>query len=299
MHGDIVGVRLEQNRRQGRSGVVVQVVERAVTEIVGRFERHGALGIVVPTDSRVRGDLFVDLGKAPTDAAPGDIVVARITRYADRRDAMQGVITEVLGAEGAPGVDVDIVIREHGFATEFPTEVTEAAEALAQDVEGEIARGRADKRDLYTITIDPADARDFDDAISLEREGKNIRLWVHIADVSHYVPWDGLIDVEARHRATSVYLVDRVLPMLPEHLSNLICSLNPDEDRLTFTVEMLLDKTGLVESYQLYPSVIRSDKRLNYDEVQSWFDSGGCPDPELQRMLNDFRTLAAAIHARR
>lgn len=299
MHGDTVAVRLEQGRRQGRSGVVVQVVERAVTEIVGRFERHGALGIVVPTDSRIRGDLFVDLGKAPSDANPGDIVVARITRYADRRDAMQGVITEVLGPEDAPGVDVDIVIREHGFATEFPEEVVEAAEALSQDVEGEIARGRTDRRDLFTITIDPTDARDFDDAISLEREGKSLRLWVHIADVSHYVPWDSVIDVEARHRATSVYLVDRVLPMLPEHLSNLICSLNPDEDRLTFTVEMLLDKTGLVESYQLYPSVIRSDRRLNYDEVQAWFDGGGSPDPQLQRMLSDFHALAAAIHARR
>jgi ribonuclease R len=299
MHGDTVAVRLEQGRREGRAGAVVQVVERAVSELVGRFERHGTLGIVVPTDARIRGDLFVDLGKAPTDAKPGDIVVARITRYADRRDAMQGVVIEVLGPEGAPGVDVEIVIREHGFATEFPAEVTDAAEALGQDVEGEIARGRADRRDLFTVTIDPADARDFDDAISLQREGKGFRMWVHIADVSHYVPWDGVIDVEARHRATSVYLVDRVLPMLPEHLSNLICSLNPEQDRLTFTVEMLLDKTGVVERYELYPSVIRSDRRFNYDEVQSWLDNGGFPDGTSERLLRDFRTVAAAIHKRR
>lgn len=299
MHGDTVGVRLEQSRRQGRSGVVVQVVQRAVTELVGSFERHGALGIVVPTDSRIRGDLFVDLGKAPTDAAPGDIVVARITRYADRRDAMQGVITEVLGPPDAPGVDIEIVIREHGLSTGFPEEVVQAAAALSQDVEGEIARGREDRRDLFTITIDPADARDFDDAISIEREGASMRLWVHIADVSHYVPWDGVIDVEARHRATSVYLVDRVLPMLPEGLSNVICSLNPAEDRLTFTVEMLLDKTGLVESYRLYPSVIRSDRRLNYDEVQGWLDGGKYPDERLERSLLDFKSLAAAIHSRR
>jgi len=299
MHGDTVAVRLEHGRRQGRSGSVAQVVERAVTQVIGRFERHGTLGIVVPTDPRIRGDLFVDLGKAPTDARSGDVVVATITRYADRRDAMQGVITEVLGPEDAPGVDVEIVIREHGFSAEYPYDVVAAADELSQDVEGELARGRADRRDLFTITIDPVDARDFDDAISLRREGPSFRLWVHIADVSHYVPWDSAVDVEARRRATSVYLVDRVLPMLPEHLSNVICSLNPAEERLTFTVEMLLDKTGAVESYELYPSVIRSDRRLDYDQAQEWLDHGGFPDEQLERVLRDFRKLAGAVHARR
>ena len=300
MHGDTVAVRLEQRRtHEGRAGTVVQVIERGVTEVVGRFERHGALGIVVPTDARIRGDLFVDLAAAPADARPGDVVVAKITRYADRQNAMQGTITQVLGPEEAPGVDVEIVIHEYGLATEFPGEVTSAAEALTQDVESEIAHGREDRRDLYTITIDPVDARDFDDAISLQREGGGFRLWVHIADVSHYVPWDSVVDVEARHRATSVYLVDRVLPMLPEHLSNLICSLNPAEERLTFTVEMLVDKTGLVEQYRLYPSVIQSNLRLNYDEVQGWLDHGGFPDAELERLLRGFDALATAIHQRR
>jgi ribonuclease R len=300
MHGDTVAVRVEPRKTQlGRAGEVVQVVERALTEVVGRFERHGKLGIVVPTDVRIKGDLFVDLAKAPADAKPGDIVVARITRYADRRDAMQGVITEVLGPEDAPGVDVEIVIREHGLATEFPPEVTEAAEGLGQDIEGELERGRRDVRGLFTFTIDPADARDFDDAISIVREGKGFRLWVHIADVSHYVPWDSVVDVEARHRATSVYLVDRVLPMLPEHLSNVICSLNPGTERLTFTVEMLLDKTGLVERYECYPSVIASDRRCNYDEVQEWLDHGGFPEETIERAVLDFRTIADAVHARR
>jgi len=300
MHGDTVAVRVEPRKTHlGRSGEVVQVIERSLTELVGRFERHGKLGIVVPTDARVKGDLFVDLASASADAKPGDIVVARITRYANRRDAMQGVITEVLGPEDAPGVDVEIVIREHGLETEFPPEVTEAAEALGQDIEGELTRGRRDVREIYTFTIDPADARDFDDAISITREGKGFRLWVHIADVSHYVGWDSVIDVEARHRATSVYLVDRVLPMLPEHLSNVICSLNPGEDRLTFTVEMLLDKTGLVERYECYPSVMKSDRRCNYDEVQEWLDNGGFPDETIERALLDFRAVANAIHERR
>ncbi|MBN2247193.1 MAG: ribonuclease R [Coriobacteriia bacterium] len=300
MHGDIVGVRVDpRGSHLGRSGEVVQILERAITEVVGRFERHGALGIVVPTDQRIRGDLFVDLKKSDVTVRPGEIVVARITRYADKRDAMQGMIVEVLGPEGAPGVDVEIVIREHGLATEFPPEVIEAAEQLRQDIDGELERGRRDLRERFTFTIDPADARDFDDAISIVREGKGYRLWVHIADVSHYVPWDSPVDVEARHRATSVYLVDRVLPMLPEHLSNVICSLNPGEDRLTFTVEMLLDKTGIVERYECYPSVIKSDRRFDYDQVQGWLDGGGYPDDVSRQALIDFRSVAQVIHERR
>lgn len=300
MHGDMVAVRVEPRRaRQGRSGAVVQIVERALSEVVGRYERHGSLGIVVPSDARIRSDIFVDAAASCAEARPGDIVVARITRYATHQEAMQGVVTEVLGREGAPGVDIEVVIREHGLATEFSPEALAEAERLTLDVLRELAAGRADRRDLFTITIDPVDARDFDDAISVVREGAGFRLWVHIADVSHYVPWDSAVDVDARHRATSVYLVDRVLPMLPEALSNTICSLNPDEDRLTFTVEMLLDKTGLVESYELYPSVIRSDRRLNYDEVQAWLEAGGFPDDETERTLRDFRTIARALGTRR
>ncbi|MCE5190536.1 MAG: VacB/RNase II family 3'-5' exoribonuclease, partial [Actinomycetia bacterium] len=166
-------------------------------------------------------------------------------------------------------------------------------------VVGEIARDRTDVRDLFTVTIDPTDAKDFDDAISIERREGGFRLWVHIADVSHYVPWGSVIDEEARVRSTSVYLVDRVIPMLPERLSNGVCSLNPAEDRLTFTIEMDLDKTGLVEGARLYPSVMRSDRRLDYDSVDRWLSSGEFPDEQLKGMLTDFRQVAEAIHTRR
>jgi ribonuclease R len=300
LHGDTVAVRLDTKRyREGRRGEVVQVVERSLPSVVGRFERHGGMGIVVPSDSRIRSEVIVDPKQGPS-ANHNDIVVARITRYPTTRDAMQGVIEEVLGPETAPGVDVEIVIREHSLKTRFDEEVEAAANALGQDVEGELARGRVDVRDVFTITIDPTDAKDFDDAISLERRDGGFRLWVHIADVSHYVPWGSVIDEEARMRATSVYLVDRVLPMLPEHLSNGICSLNPREDRLTFTVQIDCDKSGLVESYRLYPSVMRSDHRFNYDEVDEWLKAGeGYPDAESKRLLEDFRSLAAAIHTRR
>lgn len=299
MHGDTVALRLNNKRaREGRSGEIVQVLERAVTRVVGRYERHGALGIVTPTDSRVRSDIFVsDTGGL--SPRPNDIVVARITRYATQRDAMQGVLEEVLGPADAPGVDVEIVIREHSLPSAFPDEVEVVANTLSQDVEGELARGRTDVRDLFTITIDPTDAKDFDDAISIERREGGFRLWVHIADVSHYVPWGSVIDEEARMRATSVYLVDRVIPMLPERLSNGVCSLNPAEDRLTFTVEMDLDKTGLVEAYRVYPSVIRSDHRLDYDTVDRWLVDGGFDSEELKQLITDFRRAADAIHARR
>jgi len=301
MHGDTVLVRLERRGgRLGRSGEVVKVLNRAVTHVVGRFERHGALGIVVPTDPRILGDVFVSLkGKDVTPPEPNVIVVVRITRYATERDAMQGVIEEVLGQADAPGVDVEIIIREHGLRTAFPEDVETAARSLEVDVDRELAAGRRDVRELFTVTIDPADARDFDDAISLERSDGHWRLWVHIADVSHYVPWGSVIDQEAVQRATSVYLSDRVLPMLPERLSNEICSLNPGVDRLCFTAEMNVDGNGHVDDYRLYPSVIRSDRRLNYDEVAGWLADGGFPDGESQTVLTELRRLADVLAAQR
>lgn len=302
MHGDTVLVRLERRQgRLGRSGEVVKVLERAVTHVVGRFERHGALGIVVPTDPRILGDLFVDL-KAMTLPAPESnvIVVARITRYATRHDAMQGVIEEVLGPADAPGVDVEIVIREHGLRTAFSEEVETAAAGLSLDVDAELAAGRRDVRDLFTVTIDPADARDFDDAVSLARVEGRWRLWAHIADVSSYVPWGSVIDGEAVQRATSVYLADRVLPMLPERLSNELCSLNPGTERLCFTVEMDLDRNGHVDAYQLYPSVIRSDRRLDYDHVTEWLERDeGFPDEETRALLTELHRVADVLAARR
>jgi ribonuclease R len=297
MHGDTVAVRMLAADGRGRSGEVVRVLERARTEVVGRFERQGKVGVVVPSDRRLRGEFFVGAEDA-MDARTGDAVVARITRYPTSRQPGQGVVTEVLGAEGSPGIDIEVIIREHGLRTAFPAEVEDAAHAIPEDA-GEPEPGRRDLRDLHTVTIDPVDARDFDDAVSIERAGKGWRLWVHIADVGHYVPWDSAIDEEARKRANSVYLVDRVLPMLPERLSNGTCSLKPGVDRFAFTAMMDLDKTGLVTGYELFPSVIRSDRRLNYDEVDVWFADGGFPDEATEKLLTEFRQAADAIGKRR
>lgn len=302
MHGDTVGIKLgARHSKMGRSGTVVKVLERANQTLVGRFERSGRLGVVVPSDPRMRHDVFVASG-ASMDATTGDIVVVRLTAYPSRHNAAQGVVEEILGRQGDPGIEIEIIIREHGLATEFPEEVTEVAEAITLDAEEALRDpSREDIRDWFTITIDPVDARDFDDAITCERtENGGFRLGVHIADVSHYVPWDGPIDVEARKRATSVYLVDRVLPMLPEHLSNNICSLNPGQDRLSFSVVMDLDTDGVVQGYRLFRSVMRSDRRFNYGEVQGWLaGESPFPDAESERIVREFARAADLIGKRR
>ena len=301
MHRDIVGVRVASGRnKQGRSGIVVKVLERANATVVGRYERHGSLGIVAPSDPRIRTEVFVSARDAG-GATDGDMVVTRLTAYPSRRTAAQGVVEEVIGREGDPGLDIEVIIREHGLRTAFPDQAEAEAEATQLDIETALAEeGRADLRDVFTITIDPTDARDFDDAISVEHMDGRVRLGVHIADVSHYVPVDSALDREARLRATSVYLVDRVLPMLPEKLSNEACSLNPREDRLAFSVIMDLSKDGSVDSYRLTPSVIRSDHRFDYDTVQACLDGENeFPDEASERLLREFARLAALIGERR
>jgi ribonuclease R len=234
------------------------------------------------------------------------MVVATITRYPTTNKGLEGRVSEVLGPEGDPGVDIEVIIREHGLRETFPESVEAAAEAVPMAAEGDWGTDRRDLRGLFTVTIDPVDARDFDDAISIEHrtDGGGWRLWVHIADVSHYVPWGGPLDEEARKRSTSVYLVDRVLPMLPERLSNGICSLNPGVDRLTMTVEMDLDANAAVEDARFYPSVIRSDQRLTYGQVDAWL-AGDDPWPEgdvgatLRTMLQAFAKAAKRVGQRR
>jgi len=300
MHGDTVGVRVNAGGKQGRSGSVVKVLERANETIVGRYELHGRTGIVVPSDPRLTHDVFVDARDAG-GAASGDYVVVRLMAFPSRHHAAQGVVEEVLGNAETPGIEIEIIIRQHGLRTEFPEEVTAEADALKLDVDQALSdAARADLRDVFTITIDPVDARDFDDAISIERVDGQLRLGVHIADVSHYVPWDSAVDNEARKRATSVYLVDRVLPMLPEHLSNNICSLNPGQDRLAFSVIMDMSKDGAVTGYRLTQSVIRSDRRFDYGGVQRMLDGDDpFPDAESERTLTEFARIAASIGERR
>jgi ribonuclease R len=303
MHGDTVALKPDRQKgRAGRSGTVVRVIERANTTVVGRFDRHGAIGIVSPADRRMRHDVFI-ASNAMGDAKSGDVVVARLTAYPSRNHSAQGYVEEIVGREDDPAIQIEITIREHGLRTEFPEGVHAESAAIRLDVEDALRKepDRRDIRERFTFTIDPVDARDFDDAISLTHtEDGRVVLGVHIADVSHYVPWDSSIDNEARLRATSVYLVDRVLPMLPEELSNGICSLNPNEPRVTFSVDMTLSKDGAVEAVGIFPSVITSDRRFNYDEVDRWLSGAEpFPDRESELALREFAHVSGKIGERR
>ena len=374
---------------------VVRVVERAHETLIGRYEVADPFGVVIPEDPRIPYDIFTQRSSAP-DIPHGALVRVRISTYPSRNTAATGVVEEVLGEADEPRIGVESIIARHKLETRFSDACLKEADGLRLDVEAALSRGYADLRDRCVFTIDPVDARDFDDALSLEWIGDDgsmgvtrerigsgdaaalscgrigdgdapalsrervgddsaalsrepgicsdagltalsadagsasslaasstaagstavisgsgwenagaavWRLGVHIADVSAYVPWGSAIDLDARNRATSAYLVDRVIPMLPERLSNDLCSLRPDEDRLSMTVDLYLDGKGRVNRYEVYPAVIRSKARLTYDAVQEWldgFDSPGiaaCPDDADAPFATDAPAVTDASNA--
>ncbi len=272
LHGDRVVARKSGRPVGGRSleGEVIRVLARANQRIVGTLDREGGLGFVVPDERRIPYAVVVPAG-ALGGARSGDKVVVEITRWPEPRRAPEGRVVERLGRDGAPGVDILAVMYRYGLPTRFPEEVERQAEGVPLEVLPEDLEGRLDLRDRLVVTIDGEDARDLDDAVSLETvdgpDGARWRLGVHIADVAHYVPEGSALDREARERGTSVYLVDRVVPMLPPRLSNGICSLNPGADRLTLSVFMDFDARGRRMRYEFAASVIRSRARLTYTAV--------------------------------
>lgn len=269
MPGDRVYVSLHRGKGGARRAVVEHVIDRAVAAIVGVFEPAGPLGAVRPLDTRIKQDFFVlpaDDSPRRLGVEPGDIVSARIVDYPSRTESGVVTLERRIGDANEPSLGIECVMARYGLVDGYPQAAVDEAASFALDVEGALADPlRRDIRDRFAITIDPVDARDFDDAISVARTVRGgWMLGVHIADVSHYVDWESAIDLEARRRSTSVYLADRVLPMLPEHLCNDLCSLRTDEDRLAFTVDIELDAQGRVRTYEPYPSVIRSRVRMDY-----------------------------------
>jgi ribonuclease R len=263
--GDRVAVRVVPGRRDGQEGRVVEVLARAKTEIVGQFHRERGIGYVLE-----HGDMRTEIliGRGDTlRAKPGNIVRAEIVEYPNERSPAIGRIVEILGAADQPGIKTDIAILAHGIPQDWPDAAAEQLAEIADEVPEPAKRDRVDLRDLPLVTIDGADARDFDDAVYCERRGSGWRLIVAIADVSHYVLPDSPIDREARLRGTSVYFPDRVVPMLPEKLSNGLCSLNPDVDRLCFVCEMNVSETGRVTKSRFYEAVMRSSARLTYTQA--------------------------------
>lgn len=279
MPGDRVYVSLHRGKGGARRAVVEHVIDRAVAAIVGVFEPAGPLGAVRPLDARIKQDFFVlpaDDSPRRLGVEPGDIVSARIVDYPSRTESGVVTLERRIGDANEPSLGIECVMARYGLVDGYPQAAVDEATSLAVDVEGALADPlRRDIRDRFAITIDPVDARDFDDAISVARTVRGgWMLGVHIADVSHYVDWGSAIDLEARRRSTSVYLADRVLPMLPERLCNDLCSLRPDEDRLAFTVDIELDAQGRVRTYEPYPSVIRSRVRMDYGAADALLREG-------------------------
>ena len=312
MHNDRVLVLVDRpastERRQDRgrrapsgpSGRVVEVLERARTQVVGTLEKSRQLWYVVPSDPRITHDIYLPkLGQeAKPKARRGDRVVVEITEWPSRHNAPEGKLLEVIGSPSAPGVDVESVIRQYELPTRFPGKVKAEARRLGAKVTEADRKGRRDCRKHCVVTIDPVDARDFDDAISLERiEGRRWRLWVHIADVSHYVTPKSALDKEARQRGNSTYLIDRVIPMLPEELSNELCSLKPGVDRLARSVEFVLSGNGRVEQAKFHSTVICSKRRFSYEEAMAILSRE--PAGDIERMLHDAHRLAQKLRQAR
>ena len=250
------------------SARVARVIMRARDTLIGRYEVAEPFGVVVPEDPSVPCDIFTLRSDAP-QVNDGDLVEVRIVEFPSRNSAATGTVVRVLGSESDTDIAIDLIIAEHQFETEFSPSALEEADQISLDATLATVQGYRDLRDEFIFTIDPVDARDFDDAVSLERKGNNVVLGVHIADVSRFVPFNSSLDMDARRRATSVYLVDRVLPMLPERLSNGLCSLVPDEDRCAISVKAEIAPNGSIVSYKVFPSVIRSKARLSYEQAQA------------------------------
>lgn len=269
MNGDTVIVRLERghSRHDRAEGVVIRILERANQQIVGTFEAIADVGIVEADDKRIINEILIPKGST-LGAVTGHKVIVEITEFPERGRTAKGEVIQILGHKNDPGVDILSIIFKHGIHIDFPEEVMEEVKQIPDHVTEEDMQGRRDLRSETIVTIDGEDAKDLDDAIRVKKlDNGNILLGVYIADVSYYVREGTVLDEEAFERATSVYLVDRVIPMIPHRLSNGICSLNKGEDRLALGVEMEVDTQGKVVSHEIFEAVIRSTERMTYTNV--------------------------------
>lgn len=294
MNNDRVIAKITKMKDAGKKaeGQIIKILKRASSRIVGTYESSAHFGFVVPDDRRISQDIFIPKGEI-NGAITGHKVVVEITKWPEPRRNPEGKIVEILGHKNEPGTDILSIIRKYGLPEEFPTEVENAAEAIQEEIPEEEYRRRRDLRGLKIVTIDGADAKDLDDAVNVEKlPNGRYRLGVHIADVSYYVRENDPIDKEAQHRGTSVYLIDRVVPMLPKKLSNGICSLNPKVDRLTMSCVMEIDETGKVVDHEIFESVIKTSERMTYTDVTKILRDN---DPELierySYLIDDFKVM--------
>ncbi|WP_275372843.1 ribonuclease R [Clostridium tertium] len=294
MNGDKVLVQITREDLNGkkREGEVREVLERSNNKIIGVYEDSRNFGFVVPEDTRLNQDIFISK-KDRNGAKDGDVVICEIVKWADKRRSPEGIVKEVLGRKGDKGLDILTIIKKYGLPEEFPEKVLSYAENIEEEIDSKEYARRKDLRNLRMVTIDGEDAKDLDDAVSIERlDNGKFRLGVHIADVSHYVREKNPLDKEALKRATSVYLIDRVIPMLPKKLSNGICSLNPKVDRLALSCFMVIDKNGKVIQHEIEESVIKTSERMTYTDVTKILENN---DEELIKrydyLVDDFKAM--------
>ncbi|KID53281.1 ribonuclease R [Neisseria meningitidis] len=280
MHGDIVTVRPVGIDRRGRcEGTVLDIVERAQSKVVGRFYMDRGVAILEPEDKRLNQSIVLEPdGVARFKPESGQVIVGEIEVYPEQNRPAVAKIIEVLGDYADSGMEIEIAVRKHHLPHQFSEACAKAVKKIPDHVRKSDLKGRVDLRDLPLVTIDGETARDFDDAVFAEKIGRNYRLVVAIADVSHYVRPDDAIDTDAQERSTSVYFPRRVIPMLPENLSNGICSLNPNVERLCMVCDMVITYAGNIKEYRFYPAVMRSHARLTYNQVWKWL-SGGIGHP--------------------
>ena len=302
-HQDQVQVELlkgQGGRRQ--EARIVKILSHGLTKVVGTYQKSKSFGFVIPDLEKISTDIYIP-AKGSKGAVTGHKVVVELTDYGDDKHKPEGRITEILGHVNDPGVDILSIVKGYDLPVEFEEKLLNQAERVGKPVSEADMAGRRDLRSLQMVTIDGEDAKDLDDAVSLTREGENYCLGVHIADVSNYVQENSALDREALNRGTSVYLVDRVIPMLPHTLSNGICSLNQGEDRLALSCLMKVNKKGEVVSYEIAETVICVDRRMSYTAVRKILEEG---DPELIQeyeelvpVFQDMQELAAILRKKR
>jgi len=308
MDGDKVVIRISpplgRKKNLGkREGMVIRILERAHSRVVGTYDLpepgSSGYGFVVSHDPKITQDLIISREQS-SGAKPGDIVSAEIIAYPVHGRPPEGRIARVIGRPGDPGIDSEIIIEQYELPVQFSPATTSEAESIPQQVTAGTIKSRHDLRNLLTVTIDGEKARDFDDAISIEKIKAGYRLWVHIADVAHYVKAGTYLDEEAYQRGTSVYLPDRAIPMLPVALSNGICSLNPNVDRLTLTCQMDISPGGDILNYDIYESVIRSNERMTYTSVREILvDRSPALRKRYSELLPEFELMAELMDIRR
>ncbi len=301
MSGDRVFIKTKRRKGKGTYGEVIKVIERARNKVIGRLELYPAFALLIPDDPSLRDPILIPKKNLTKDAKNGYKALVEITAFPRGAQGAIGKIIRVLGKAGEIETEILSILLSHGVSLEFPEEVERESESLPDEIPEEEIEKRLDLRDKTIVTIDGEDARDFDDAVSVEKDKEgNYILGVHIADVGHYVKEGSKLDEEAFKRGCSIYITDRVIPMLPFRLSNKLCSLIEGEDRLTFSVIMRIDTNGRVLSYELFKSVIRSKARLTYEGVNAFFN-GERKEPyaSLEKELNLMRELAMILRTRR